>query len=115
MISQAHTARRATRALAVALATALLTACAVPAAGPALPHYHCEHGISFTVRFADDMAVIDTARGREVLYRDAGGVTPSQTVYTNARLRAEFGLGPSGREALLRYPVQPLLARCARG
>jgi len=49
-----------------------------------------------------------------VLLRDAGGTTPLQTVYTNARLRAEFGLGVSGREAILRYPLVPLVARCVR-
>ena len=44
------------------------------------------------------------SRGNDVLLRDAGGMTPQQTVYSNARMRAEFGLGASGREAILRYP-----------
>jgi hypothetical protein len=29
-------------------------------------------------------------------------------------MRAEFGLGASGREAVLRYPLLPLVARCVR-
>jgi hypothetical protein len=29
--------------------------------------------------------------GRQVLLRDAGGLTPGQTVYSNAGLRVEFG------------------------
>lgn len=92
----------------------LLGACAGPVANPMVPYYRCEHGVAFTVSFADDAAVLDGPRGREVLYRDAGGVSPSQSVYANTHMRAEFGLGASGREALLRYSEQPLLARCVR-
>ncbi len=81
----------------------------------AAPHYRCDNGTEFTVRFADDSAIVDAgARGREELPRDAGGVTPQQTVYSNERMRAEFGLGVSGREALLRYAQPPLLAHCVR-
>jgi hypothetical protein len=88
-----------------------------PAANPAdsLVHYRCEDGIEFTVRFADDSAMVDAGpRGSDVLLRDAGGVTPQQTVYSNPRMRAEFGLGVSGREAILRYPQPPLVAHCVR-
>ena len=84
-------------------------------AGPAasLAHYRCEHGIEFTVRFVDDSAMVDAGpRGSDVLLRDAGGVTPQQTVYSNPRMRAEFGLGVSGREAILRYAAPPLAAHC---
>ena len=71
--------------------------------------------IDFTVRFADDTATVEAgARGSEVLLRDAGGVTPQQTVYSNPRLRAEFGLGASGREAILRYLSPPLVAHCVQ-
>ena len=78
-----------------------------------LPRYRCDQGIEFTVRFADDTAVLDAgARGNDVLLRDAGGTTPQQTVYSNPRMRAEFGLGTSGREALLRYAQPPLSAHC---
>jgi hypothetical protein len=51
--------------------------------------------------------------GYDVLYRDAGG-TGNQTHYRNPRVRAEFGLGPTGREAILRYPLLPLVVRCVR-
>lgn len=75
--------------------------------------YRCDQGIAFTVRFTDDSAVVDAGpRGNDVLLRDAGGATPQQTVYSNPRMRAEFGLGASGREAMLRYATPPLAAHC---
>jgi len=75
--------------------------------------YRCDQGIAFTVRFSDDSAVVDAGqRGSDVLLRDAGGATPQQTVYSNPRMRAEFGLGASGREAMLRYAAPPLAAHC---
>ncbi len=82
-----------------------------PSAGPL---YRCEHGIEFTARFIDDSAVLEGTRGYDVLYRDAGGQGAQQSVYSNPRMRAEFGLGASGREAVLRYPPLPLVARCVR-
>lgn len=121
--------------LIAALAAAVLAACTsppsalpAPAAAPAapaasasapaaagLPRYRCDHGIAFTVRYGEDSATVDAVgRGREVLLRDAGGVTPQQTVYANERLKAEFGLGPAGQEALLRFAEPPLVARCVR-
>lgn len=93
---------------------ALIAGCAGTGSGAVLPHYRCEHGIEFSVKFADDSAVLDGSRGFDVLYRDAGGQGDKQTVYSNPRMRAEFGLGASGREAILRYPLLPLLARCVR-
>ncbi|HXE48453.1 MAG TPA: hypothetical protein VN663_08790 [Ramlibacter sp.] len=92
------------------------TAPAEPA-GPGAPvdQYRCDEGVAFTVRFADDSASIDAGPlGNDVLLRDAGGTTPQQTVYSNARMRAEFGLGASGREAILHYPLAPLVAHCVR-
>jgi hypothetical protein len=86
-----------------------------PWSGPAeaQARYRCEQNIEFTVRFADDSARLDAGpRGSEVLLRDAGGTTPLQAVYSNPRVRAEFGLGVSGREAILRYPLVPLVAHC---
>jgi hypothetical protein len=91
-----------------------------PGAGPA---YRCEHGIAFTVKFADNTAVLTGARtpsgnsgagDQDVLLRDAGGQGAQQAFYSNPRMRAEFGLGASGREAVLRYPLLPLVARCMR-
>lgn len=111
-----------------AIAAACLYGCgtphpaSVPASSPAaappqraagLPRYRCDQGIEFTVRFTDDTAVVDAGnRGNDVLLRDAGGATPQQTVYSNPRMRAEFGLGATGREALLRYAQPPLSVHC---
>jgi hypothetical protein len=81
----------------------------------ALQRYRCDQNFEFTVRFMDDSAVIDAgSRGNDVLLRDAGGVTPQQTVYSNPRLRAEFGLGAGGREAILRYLSPQLVVNCAK-
>ena len=76
------------------------------------PLYKCDHGVTFSVKFADDTAVLDGTRGHELLYRDAGGQGELQSVYSNPLLRAEFGLGTSGREAILRDLVQPLVLHC---
>lgn len=84
-----------------------------PSATASNPVYRCEQGLQFTVRFVNNTAVIKGARGDDVLLRDAGG-QGMQTVYSNPRLRAEFGLGEAGREAALQYLQQPLVARCQR-
>lgn len=123
--------------LAVALAAAVLGACtstppappaqavpppaAAPAPGAARspaaasgPRYRCDQGIAFTVQQGEDSVTIDAGpRGRQMLLRDAGGVTPQHTVYSNDRLKAEFGLG-AGNEAILHYREPPLVARCVR-
>ena len=91
-----------------------LAGCAGMGGEAALPHYRCEHGIEFTVKFADDSALLNGSGGYDVLYRDAGGQGEKQAFYSNPRMRAEFGLGASGREAMLRYPLLPLAARCVR-
>jgi hypothetical protein len=111
-----RTPARFRTALGLALAAcslALLSGCA---SGPKStgPFYRCEHGLEFTVRFVDDTAILDSSRGYDVLYRDAGGQGPLQTFYSNPRMRAEFGLGATGREAIVRYPLLPLVARCVR-
>lgn len=89
-----------------------LAACADNLLQPEAPLYRCEAGVGFTARFADDTAILNGPHGYEVLYRNAGGTGLAQTVYTNARMRAEFGRGPAGREALLRYFLVPLVVRC---
>jgi len=89
----------------------------VPAATQAsgTVRYRCDQGVAFAVRFTDDTALVDAGqRGSDVLLRDAGGATPQQTVYSNARMRAEFGLGASGREAMLRYASPPVAAHCVQ-
>lgn len=93
-----------------------LAGCAgMKSGGPssAMPLYRCEQDLQFTVKFVNDTAVLKGARGDDVLLRDAGG-EGAQTVYSNPRMRAEFGLGASGREAVLQYLQQPLVARCMR-
>ena len=77
------------------------------------PVYRCAQNLQFTVRFVNDTAMLKGARGDDVLLRDAGG-QGAQTVYSNPRMRAEFGLGAGGREASLQYLVQPLVVRCIR-
>ena len=46
--------------LCAALA-ALLAGCASAPSGPQLPHYRCEAGVEFTVRFVDDSALLHNA------------------------------------------------------
>ena len=101
---------------AMAFALLLLTGCAAGNLGSssASQRYRCEQGIDFSVKFVDDSALIDSSRGYNVLFRDAGGQGEGQTVYSNAVARAEFGLGVGGREAVLRYPLLPLVVRCVR-
>jgi hypothetical protein len=110
------------------LAGALLAGAALGACAPASPtgpaartgthplstRYRCDQATDFTVRFADDSATLDAPAGSEQLLRDAGGLTPQQTVYSNSRLRAEFGLGERGDEALLHYLSPPLEMHCVR-
>jgi hypothetical protein len=93
---------------------AVLTGCAGSSAPSGEQSWRCEHGIDFRVRFVDDSALLEGTRANEVLFRDAGGQGPRQSVYSNATMRAEFGLGAQGREALLTYPALPLKARCVR-
>jgi hypothetical protein len=93
---------------------AVLAGCAGSGAPSGLQSWRCEHGIDFRVRFVDDSALLEGTRANEVLFRDAGGQGPQQSVYSNAKMRAEFGLGAHGREALLTYPALPLKARCVR-
>ena len=104
------------RALAAWTAALVLAGCASGGPGNTSTgqRYRCEQGIEFSVKFVDDSALIDSNRGNNVLLRDAGGQGEGQTVYSNAVVRAEFGLGAGGREAFLRYPLLPLVVRCVR-
>ena len=98
------------------------TGAAISSTGSA-PLYQCEHGMAFTVKFADNTALLSGARkpsgssgagDQDLLLRDAGGQGAQQAFYSNPRMRAEFGLGASGRDAILRYPLLPLVVRCLR-
>jgi hypothetical protein len=60
----------------------------------------CEDGVELRAVFqADQVLLSGLPAGAESLLRDAGGVSPRQSVYSSPRVRAEFGLGPEGREA----------------
>ena len=91
----------------------LLAACADKGWKAEAPLYRCEAGVEFRARFSDNTVVVDGTGTYDVLYRDAGG-TGNQAFYSNPRMKAEFGLGPTGREAILRYPLLPLVVRCVR-
>lgn len=92
---------------------AALAGCAGPGVGQsaASSRYRCGPAQQFSVSFGDDSAALKGPRGDELLLRDAGG-QGAQTVYSNPRLRAQFGLGANGREALLQYLGEPLELRC---
>jgi|GEM_PF-714455 len=117
-----HRGRQVAAWITLAAMAAALSGCAgIGGAGgsapgmsaPDLSRYRCGGGMEFTVRFADGRAILKGARGDDLLLRDAGG-QGAQTVYSNPRMRAEFGLGASGRDAVLHYPVAPLATRCVR-
>ncbi len=97
----------------VLLSACLLSACADRGWKAEAPLYRCEAGVEFRARFIDNSVVVDGTGTYDLLYRDAGGVG-NQAFYSNPRMKAEFGLGPSGREAILRYPLLPLVVRCVR-
>jgi hypothetical protein len=99
--------------IAVLLSLGLLSACASKGWNAEAPLYRCEAGVEFRARFVDNTVVVDGTGTYDVLYRDAGG-TGNQAFYSNPRMKAEFGLGASGREAILRYPLLPLVVRCVR-
>ena len=87
-----------------------------PSAPVASERYRCELGIEFTAHFQDNSVALDTTRGYELLFRDAKPLPdpPKPNEYRNPRMSAEFKLGKDGNEALLRYPLLPLVVRCVR-
>ena len=86
-----------------------------PPKPPALPHYACDNGVAFDLRLGDGSAeLLFASREPEMLMRDAGGVTPQQTVYSSTKLKAEFGLDPGGRGAQLNFADPPAQLRCRR-
>jgi hypothetical protein len=97
-----------------------LGACSGPMPDRPLPFYRCEYGIEFTAKFVDDSVALSGSRGYEVLYRSSkqastpASAKPNANEYSNARMEAEFNLGPTLREAIVRYPLLPLVSRCVR-
>ncbi|CAN5126620.1 hypothetical protein BH10PSE16_BH10PSE16_22740 [soil metagenome] len=109
-----HPGKRMAAVMALAGLAALAGCAGIRRSAPSGSQvYQCDHQLQFSVSFANDTAVLKGARGDDVLLRDAGG-QGAQTVYSNPRLRAEFGLGASGREAMLQYFQRPLVVRCVR-
>jgi hypothetical protein len=103
--------------LVCCLGALTIAGCAqTPSAALVSERYRCELGIEFTARFQDNSVALDTTRGYELLFRDAKPLPdpPKPNEYRNARMSAEFKLGANGREALLRYPLLPLVVRCVR-
>jgi hypothetical protein len=106
------------RQLIISLTTlGLLSACATQSGKePAAERYRCEAGIEFIARFSGNSVTLDSTRGYELLFSDAAPAPnpPNPNSYRNPRMSAEFKLGKDGREAVLRYPLLPLAARCVR-
>ena len=99
------------------LATALLAACAnTSAPEQQAQRYRCELGIEFSARFSGESVALDSTRGYEMLFKDAKPlpVPAKPNEYRNPRMSVEFNLGKDGNEALLRYPLLPLAARCVK-
>jgi hypothetical protein len=118
------------RAFSLPVAISLVAACAnspgttptasVAAAAKPLDFYRCEYGIEFSAKFVDNTVTLDSSRGYDVLFKDskasASPASPSITPveYSNPRMNATFNLGVTGGEAVLRYPLLPLVSRCVR-
>jgi hypothetical protein len=98
-------------------ALSILAGCAQQgSAADAGQRYRCEHGLEFTARFSGESVALNTTRGYELLFRDAKPLPdpPKPNEYRNPVASVEFGLGQDGREALLRYPLLPLVVRCVK-
>lgn len=101
----------------VACASVLLVSCANPPGNaPLAQRYRCDMGIEFSARFSGESVALDTSRGYELLFRDTQPLPnpPNPNEYRNPRMSIEFNLGKDGREALLRYPLLPLVVRCVK-
>lgn len=124
----------------VGLAALLLAACAArdapPVVGPSLPAgralpgpaaepmaagsgviaLRCDEGLQLRLRVLHDEAQVEgLPGGPELLLRDAGGVTAQQSVFSNERVRAEFGLGAQASEAVVHLlQPQPRDLHCRR-
>jgi hypothetical protein len=115
--SGAHVAARL--ALATLLGAAL-AGCTSGPVGKPLPFYRCEYGLEFTAKFIDDSVAVESTRGYDLLYRGGkhastpANAKPNSNEYSNARMQIEFNLGVTQREAIVRYPLLPLVSRCVR-
>ncbi|WP_198972780.1 hypothetical protein [Xylophilus sp. ASV27] len=73
--------------------------------------YHCDNGVNFTL-VAGESVTLQGFRGTEMLLLDAGGIGPTQAVYSNPQVRVATGLGADGREALIEGLVPGNRSRC---
>jgi hypothetical protein len=111
------------KSMALACGAAAVAGCASgPAPTAPLPFYRCEYGLEFTAKFSGDSVVLDSTRGYDVLYRGGKNANPDLAAnakahpneYSNTRMSAEFKLGVLERDAIVRYPLLPLVSRCVR-
>ncbi len=106
--------------IAVTLVFATLAGCSSGPVSKPLPYYRCEYGIEFSAKFVDDSVALNSTRGYDILYRGGKHAStpvnakPNSNEYSNARMQVEFNLGPTLREAIVRYPLLPLVSRCVR-
>jgi hypothetical protein len=111
------------KVMALAWGAIAVAGCASgPPTNPPLPFYRCEYGLEFTAKFTGDSVVLDSSRGYDVLYRGGKNANPDVAAnakahpneYSNPRMSAEFKLGVLERDAIVRYPLLPLVSRCVR-
>ena len=102
--------------MSIALCSVLAACASSSAPEPQAQRYRCELGIEFSARFSGESVALDSSRGYEMLFKDAKPlpVPPKPNEYRNPRMSVEFNLGKDGNEALLRYPLLPLIARCVK-
>jgi hypothetical protein len=99
---------------------ATLAGCSSGPVSKPLPYYRCEYGIEFSAKFVDDSVALNSTRGYDILYRGGkyastpANAKPNSNEYSNVRMQVEFNLGPTLREAIVRYPLLPLVSRCVR-
>ena len=112
--------RSARYATLCAILLASASGCSTGPVSKPLPFYRCEYGIEFTAKFVDDSVAVEGPRGYDLLYRGGkhastpANAKPNSNEYSNPRMQIEFNLGVTQREAILRYPLLPLVSRCVR-
>jgi hypothetical protein len=119
--------KRVTASIAAAAASACSTVAPPPVAAPVPPpqavapapppaavhpapdpaRYTCDEGRVLSLREAADGLTVEGLEPQaDLLLRDAGGVGPQQSVWSNDRLRVELGLGEDGKDAVV-HVLQP--------
>jgi acetoin utilization deacetylase AcuC-like enzyme len=71
--------------------------------------------MDFDAHFGDGtVELVFASREPEQLLRDAGGTSPQHAVYSSTKAKAEFGLDPQGRGAMVNFASPPVSVRCVR-